>query len=72
MRKLLSFSFAVMSLVSCKKQYTCQCFNDRKGFVTLTYSASYKEKKKSQALSKCENAYKSTSIYHEGDYCLIQ
>lgn len=69
--RIIILIFASLFLISCKKNYTCQCFNNRKGFVILQYSNTYKQKKKSQAQSKCETDYKSTSVYHEGDYCQI-
>jgi hypothetical protein len=59
-------------LPSCRKAYTCKCFSDKKAYIALTYTNSYKEKKKSQAQSKCENDYKSSGQFLDGDYCVIE
>lgn len=57
---------------SCKKNFTCRCYSDRRGYIIEQYANSYKEKEKNTALSKCKSDYESSSDYVNGGYCEIK
>lgn len=71
-RKIFILFCLSVFTVSCKKKYTCNCYSDRRGFVSQKYSKEYKEKEKNTALSKCKNDYESSAEYESGDYCEIK
>jgi len=58
--------------MSCKKNYTCYCYSDRRGYIIEQFTNSYKEKEKSTALSKCNSDYEGSSNYVNGGYCEIK
>ncbi len=71
--KNLFFIFYFISLcVSCKKEYICKCYSDRRGYIVEQFSDSYKERKKDAALTKCKNDYENSSDYVNGGYCEIK
>lgn len=72
MKKLFLFFLVSVICASCKKDYSCICYSDRRGYVIQQYSHSYKEKKKDTALSKCKNDYENSSDYVNGGYCEIK
>ena len=71
MKTLFLFLLGLVSFSSCKKNYTCNCYSDRRGFVELQETYSYKEKEKSKALSKCKSDYENSDNYGYG-YCEIK
>ena len=71
MKNIFLILIILMSCISCKKNYTCQCYSDRRGFIFLEQTYSYKEQNKSKALSKCNSDYQNSSGYVDG-YCEIK
>ena len=71
MKNLILLLIVVVSCISCKKEYTCNCYSDRRGYVTLQETYFFKEKEKSTALAKCKNNYENSNNYGYG-YCEIK
>lgn len=72
MTKQLIICLTVLATVSCKKNYQCGCYSERKGFKYQVYSKNYKEKNNKTAVSKCHSDYKTTPDYSDDAYCLIE
>lgn len=66
------FILGLAFFCACKKNYTCHCYSERRGYIIEQYANSYKEKEKSAALSKCKNDYEGSSNYVNGGYCEIK
>lgn len=72
MRNSIFLFFIANFLFSCKKNYDCACYSDRRGYVIQQYTHSYKEKTKDTALFNCKNDYENSSGYVNGGYCEIK
>ncbi|MES2516008.1 MAG: hypothetical protein V4580_17775 [Bacteroidota bacterium] len=72
MKKLSLFFIASALFLSCKKEFNCKCYSDRRGAIIEQYTHSYKEKKKDMALSKCKTDYENSNDYVNGGYCEIK
>lgn len=70
MKKLFILPFLLVSITSCKKEYTCSCYtiHERRGTVN---NANYtiKEKKKEDAHAKCINQYEASGLATWGANC---
>ena len=64
----------VICLYSCKKDYTCNCYTDRRGYVQVQFTKTYKERKKNKdkALISCQNDYLNDPNYYDQAYCEIK
>lgn len=71
MKNLFFVVMVSMLCFSCKKDYTCNCYSDRRGFIQLQETYTYKEKEKSKALAKCKDDYENSDNYGYG-YCEIK
>ena len=68
MRNLFLILIILMSCISCKKNYTCECVQERRAFVFETTVIKVKEKNKQKALSECIKEYESMPDYAIPNY----
>lgn len=69
-------ALGLVSLTSCKKEYTCSCttFSNAPGFTATTVEGKTDKMKKSDAKTKCEAGSSSTTAggYTSGAKCEIK